>query len=248
MTTLGQEQTREQQLYWVADNVIANCFPAVDTALRDPDGLLAIGGDLSTTRLLDAYRRGIFPWYSEGQPILWWSPDPRCVLDPCQLKISRSLRKTLRKQLYRVTFNQAYAKVIAACAKPRHGCAETWITDAMASAYIRLFEEGHAVSVECWSGERLVGGLYGVVIGRIFYGESMFSAMNDASKVAMVHLVRELQKKNFRLIDCQVHSRHLQTLGAKPIPRKLFVNILENYCNRETCRDWPVESISSDEP
>jgi leucyl/phenylalanyl-tRNA--protein transferase len=247
MTTLGQEQTRDQQLYWVADNIIANCFPAVDSALRDPDGLLAIGGDLSTARLLDAYRRGIFPWYSEGQPILWWSPDPRCVLEPDQLKISRSLRKTLRKQPYRVTFNRAYANVIAACAKPRRGCVETWITEAMASAYIRLFEEGHAVSVECWSGERLVGGLYGVVIGRIFYGESMFSTMNDASKVAMVYLVRELQKKDFRLIDCQVHSRHLQTLGAKPIPRKLFVNILENYCNQETSRDWPVESVASDD-
>jgi leucyl/phenylalanyl-tRNA--protein transferase len=242
MTTLGQEQTREQQLYWVADNVIANRFPAVDTALRDPDGLLAIGGDLSTARLLDAYRRGIFPWYSEGQPILWWSPDPRCVLEPGQLRISRSLRKTLRKQLFRVTFNQAYAEVIEACAKPRHGCTETWITDAMASAYIRLFEEGHAVSVECWYEEQLVGGLYGVVIGRIFYGESMFSVMTDASKVAMVHLDRELQEKDFRLIDCQVHSRHLQTLGAKPVPRKLFVNILENYCNKETCLDWPVET------
>lgn len=241
MTSVGQEQTGDQQLYWVADNVIANRFPGVDRSLRDPDGLLAIGGDLGVSRLLDAYRHGIFPWYSEGQPILWWSPNPRCVLEPRELKISRSLRKTLRKRPFRVTFNRAYAEVIEACARPRRDSPDTWITDAMYRAYIALYEAGHALSVECWHEERLVGGLYGVVIGRIFFGESMFSTMTDASKVALTGLVRELQQRNFRLIDCQVHSRHLQSLGAKPIPRDLFVNILKQYCDKETRRDWPGE-------
>lgn len=238
----GKEQTGRQQLYWVADNVIADDFPDVNTALRDPDGLLAIGGDLETARLLDAYRRGIFPWYSEGQPILWWSPDPRCVLEPRKVKISRSLCKTLRKQPYRVTFNQAFTRVLRGCAGPRGGSTETWITGAMARAYIALFEQGYGLSVECWHGDSLAGGLYGVVIGRIFFGESMFSAMPDASKVALVHLARELDRREFRLIDCQVHSRHLQSLGAVPIPRKLFVNIVRNDSRKEPCGDWPVES------
>lgn len=244
MTSVGQEQNAGQQLYWVADNVISNRFPDVGKALRDPDGLLAIGGDLGVTRLLDAYRHGIFPWYSEGQPILWWSPNPRCVLEPGNLKISRSLRKTLRKQRFRVTFNQAYTGVIAACARPRHGAPETWITGAMARAYTALYRQGHGLSVECWHDDELVGGLYGVIIGRIFFGESMFSSMSDASKVALVYLARELLQRDFRLIDCQVHSRHLQSLGARPIARDLFVNILKHDCDKVTPRDWPVQAAS----
>lgn len=241
MTSLRQEQQRDQQLYWVADNVIADRFPDVEAALRDPDGLLAIGGDLGSPRLLDAYRRGIFPWFSEGQPILWWSPDPRCVLEPAQLKISRSLARTLRREDFRITYNRAFAGVVEACSRPRRGCADTWITADMAAAYRRLHDQGHAVSVECWHGEELVGGLYGVVIGRIFFGESMFSSMPDASKVALVHLARTLQQREFRLIDCQVHSRHLQSLGARPIPRQLFVNILQHYCDLPAAGDWPPD-------
>jgi len=243
MTSAGQDQNTGQQLYWVADNVISNRFPDVNKALRDPDGLLAIGGDLAVPRLLDAYRRGIFPWYSAGQPILWWSPNPRCILEPGKLKISRSLRKTLRRQHFRITFNQAYPEVITACAQPRHGAPETWITDAMADAYTMLYEQGHGLSVECWHDDELVGGLYGVVIGRIFFGESMFSSMSDASKVALVYLARELQQRDFRLIDCQIHSRHLQSLGARPIPRDLFINILKHDCDKATPRDWPVQAV-----
>ncbi len=245
MTTLGRQQTRQHQLYWVADNVIADHFPDVGSALRDPDGLLAIGGDLDPDRLLDAYRRGIFPWYNEGQPILWWSPDPRCILEPRELRISRSLRKTLRKQTFRVTFNQAFESVIRQCAAPRRGAAETWITDDVVSAYTRLHHRGFAVSVECWRDGFLAGGLYGVVIGRIYFGESMFSRESDASKVALVHLAEALKERQFRLIDCQVHSAHLQTLGAKPIPRRLFVNILDKYCRETGYPDWPKESVLS---
>jgi len=216
MTRAGKAHAGRHQLYWVADNVIADHYPEVDRALRDPDGLLAIGGDMTAARLMDAYPRGIFPWYNEGQPILWWSPDPRCILLPDEVRISRSLRKTLT---------------------------ETWITDDVIRAYLELHHAGHALSVECWQRERLVGGLYGLVIGRVYFGESMFSHVSDASKVALVHLAEMLKARNFRLIDCQVHSRHLQNLGAKPIPRKLFVNILEHYCSGATPADWPAESV-----
>lgn len=242
MTTIGKGQSSDSQLYWVADNVIAGDFPPVNSALRDPDGLLAIGGDLSPKRLLDAYAKGIFPWYSKGQPILWWSPNPRCVLEMENLKISRSLKKTLRRNIFRVTFNQAFADVMTGCAEARWGSTETWITKEMFQAYLELHNLGYAVSVECWYDERLMGGLYGVVLGEVFFGESMFSRKNDASKVALVHLVEHLKRKNFRLIDCQVHSRHLQSLGAKPISRNLFVNILGHYCHRERIHNWPVES------
>ena len=243
MTTANKGQSGDSQLYWVADNVIAADFPPVSSALRDPDGLLAIGGDLSPDRLLDAYARGIFPWYSKGQPILWWSPNPRCVLELDDLKVSRSLRKTLRKGIFRVTLNQDFAGVISACADARWGSTETWITKEMFHAYTKLHNLGYAISVECWYEERLMGGLYGVVMGGVFFGESMFSRKSDASKVALVHLVELLKTRNFRLIDCQVHSRHLQSLGAKPIPRNLFVNILRHYCTGEHAHDWPVESV-----
>lgn len=243
MTNVGREQTARHQLYWVADNIIADHFPDVDSALRDPDGLLAIGGDLSRDRLLDAYERGIFPWYNEGQPILWWSPDPRCILEPREVRVSRSLRKTLRQQRFRATFNQAFKEVVTQCAGPRRGVTETWITNDVIAAYTALYEAGHGVSVECWHEGRLVGGLYGVVIGRIYFGESMFSHMRDASKVALVHLAEALKRRGFRLIDCQVYSSHLQRLGAKPIPRKLFVNMLKRYCPGTTPGDWPEESV-----
>ena len=243
MTTLGKGHSGDSQLYWVADNVIANEFPDPRSALRDPDGLLAIGGDLSPARLLDAYERGIFPWYSKGQPILWWSPNPRCVLEPGALKISRSLAKTLRRAPFDVTFNHAFSSVIRACAEPRREVSDTWITHEMENAFIELHRLGYAVSVECWRDGELSGGLYGVALGRVFFGESMFSRSTDASKVALVHLVKEVRRQGFRLIDCQVHSRHLQNLGATPMPRDLFVNILDRYCPQPAENDWPAVSV-----
>jgi leucyl/phenylalanyl-tRNA--protein transferase len=233
------------KLYWVADNILADDFPDVSSALRDPNGLLAIGGDLTAARLVDAYRRGIFPWFNAGQPILWWSPDPRCVLKPEKLKISRSLRKILHKKKFSVTFNQSFEQVIKACAEPRKGITDTWITTEMMDAYHDLYKSGYAHSVECWHEDKLAGGLYGVAIGRIFFGESMFNRKNDASKVALVHLIQQVKTRDFRLIDCQVHSHHLQNLGAEPMPRNMYMNILKNYCGFEKTSDWPTEPIHS---
>lgn len=238
MTTLGKNYTSDKQLYWVTENIIAHDFPPVTSALRDPDGLLAIGGDLNSDRILDAYKRGIFPWYSEGQPILWWSPNPRCVLELDDLKISRSLAKTLRRDIYKITYNNAFQDVIKSCASPRQDSTDTWLTQDMITAYTHLFETGNAISIECWHEDKLVGGLYGIVIGRVFFGESMFSIMNDASKVALVSLVEKLKQLNFRIIDCQVHSHHLQSLGAKPIARELFINILKHYCAPDVTYHW----------
>lgn len=237
MTTGNYEQSTNK-LYWVKDNLLATGFPDVNKALRDPDGLLAIGGDLTEERLLDAYQQGIFPWFNEGQPILWWSPDPRCILIPEEIKISRSLAKRLRKNQFKVTFNAAFIEVLEACAGTRKGIDDTWITNEIKLAYLRLFQLGYAHSVECWHDGTLVGGLYGIALGKVFFGESMFSHESDASKVSLVHLTQKLEKMNFRLIDCQVHSRHLQTLGAKPIHRELFIKMLENYCSLEKVIDW----------
>jgi leucyl/phenylalanyl-tRNA--protein transferase len=174
---------------------------------------------------------------------MWWSPDPRCVLKPEDIHISRSLCKTLRRGVYRVTFNQAFEQVITKCSEPRNGNPDTWISPDIIRAYTALHAKGHILSAECWHQGELVGGVYGVVIGRIYFGESMFSRMSDASKVAMVHLARLLQSRKFRLIDCQVYSRHLKTMGAKPVPRNLFINILRNYCNDAVVGDWPRESV-----
>ena len=220
------------QFYWVADNVIAADFPEVSSALRNPDGLLAIGGDLEPATLLNAYRRGIFPWYSEGQPLLWWSPDPRCVLEPEQVRISRSLARTLKRNTFKVSFNQAFADVVRGCSAPRGDDSGSWITTAMAAAYLKLHHLGHALSCECWHEGELAGGLYGVVIGKVFFGESMFSRKPDASKVALVRLAQLLRQRHFRLIDCQIHSPHLERLGAKSMPRDDFVGILKHYCSR----------------
>lgn len=195
-------------------------FPPVAQALKEPNGLLAGGGDLSPQRLLAAYRRGIFPWYSPGEPILWWSPDPRMVLFPDEFRITRSLAKTLRNADYRVKLDSAFAQVIAACAAtPRPGQDGTWITAEMQQAYLRLHALDHAHSVETWRDGRLVGGLYGVSIGRAFCGESMFSHATDASKIALAHLCRYLARREFGIIDCQMETAHLTSLGARPIPR-----------------------------
>lgn len=202
-------------------------FPDAALALREPDGLLAMGGDLSTARLIEAYRNGIFPWYSEGEPILWWSPDPRMVLFPERLHVSRSLRKWLNKNVYTVTFNQDFASVIEQCAALREG--GTWITPEMQEAYCELHRLGLAHSVECRRDDKLVGGLYGVALGRVFFGESMFSLEPNASKAALVRLAERLQQSGFRMIDCQVHSAHLQSLGAEDIPRTEFLRMLKQW-------------------
>lgn len=219
-----------ESLCWLPRDDDEAPFPPVELALRDPDGLLAFGGSLSVQRLLHAYRQGIFPWYSEGQPIMWWSPDPRAVLFPDELKVSRSLRKTLKKQPYTVTLDTAFAEVMEACAAPREDGAGTWITNEMKEAYYELYLQGHAHSVEAWQDGELVGGLYGVSIGAVFFGESMFARRPDASKIAFVQLVQQLKCWGYALIDCQVHSGHLASLGAINIPRRVFVSLLDEHC------------------
>ena len=220
--------------FWIHPGDTSLSFPDISLALREPDGLLAIGGDLSPERLLAAYRRGIFPWYGHDQPILWWSPDPRTVLFPARLKISRSLRKRLRQDRFHIALDTAFDKVIAACAEPRAGSSGTWITAEMSQAYNQLHHQGYAHSVECWHEDRLVGGLYGVALGKVFFGESMFSRETDASKVAFAHIVRQLDAWGFALIDCQVYSSHLATLGAERITRSDFVARLNLLCNADS--------------
>lgn len=214
-------------IVWLEDNNYE--FPPVEQALTEPDGLLAAGGLLSPEILLKAYRQGIFPWYSQGQPILWWSPDPRCVLFPEQLKISRSLRKTLNKKLFEVRQDTAFRDVMLNCARPRKDDAGTWITREMLQAYCRMHELGYAHSVECWQSDKLVGGLYGMAIGSMFFGESMFSHSTDASKVALEYLCNTMKPK---LIDVQVYSKHMESLGAELIPRARFIQLLKNYLDR----------------
>jgi leucyl/phenylalanyl-tRNA--protein transferase len=210
-------------------------FPPIERALRRPNGLLAAGGDLSPQRLLAAYRRGIFPWFSPGDPILWWCPDPRTVLLPAELHVGRNLRKTLRRQAFEVTADTAFREVIQGCSEPRPGQSGTWITREMMDAYVALHELGWAHSVESWQDGRLVGGLYGVALGRMFFGESMFSRVSEASKVAFVHLVRQLVAWDFPLIDCQMRTDLLAAFGARDMPRVEFtrrVAELVNYPDR----------------
>lgn len=217
-------------------------FPEPESALDDPDGLLAIGGDLSVERLILAYQQGIFPWFSDEQPILWWSPNPRCVLLPGDLHISRSLRKTLRKQRFNVTFDRAFGDVITNCASIRSE--GTWITTEMRLAYLRLHALGWAHSVEVWDDDgQLVGGLYGVAMGRCFFGESMFSRKTDASKVGFVHCVRQLEHWGYAMLDCQVENAHLRSLGARLISRGRFLSILRDNVealpdHRQWVLDW----------
>src|SRR3569623_1945441 len=209
----------------------ATHFPPVETALREPNGLLAMGGELSLERLLDAYRHGIFPWFNPGEPILWWSPDPRMVLVPGEARVTRSLAKRLRNGGFEVRVDTAFAAVMRACAEPREGAGGTWISPAMIAAYTRLFDAGYAHAVETWRDGRLVGGLYGVAIGRMFYGESMFSRATDASKVAHAHLARQLERWRFGLIDCQMQTSHLESLGARTISRRDFLLVLADLIN-----------------
>ncbi|MBA1304739.1 MAG: leucyl/phenylalanyl-tRNA--protein transferase [Pseudomonas sp.] len=213
-------------------------FPSLETALREPNGLLAAGGDLRPERLLAAYRHGCFPWYQEGQPLLWWSPDPRTVLFPDELHVSRSLRKRMRHGDYRVTFDKAFAEVIQGCAGPRSYTDGTWITTPMQDAYVRLHEMGVAHSVEVWQQGQLVGGLYGLAMGELFFGESMFSRATDASKVGFVTLVERLREWGFALIDCQMPTRHLESFGARSIPRAAFAEALAMHLDRPSAADW----------
>lgn len=213
-------------------------FPPVEEAERDPDGLLAVGGDLSIARLLNAYRKGIFPWYSEDSPILWWSPDPRTVLFPEKLKISRSLRKTINKQIFTASTDNDFHGVINACAGPRpekNGeSSGTWIMPEMIEAYLKLHQVGAAHSIEVMNRDGLlVGGLYGIALGRVFFGESMFSTQSDASKVALVYLVQLLKRAGVALIDCQMKTDHLLSLGAEEIDRRQFSSYLDTYITEE---------------
>ncbi len=207
-------------------------FPPPERALHEPNGLLAAGGDLSPGRLLAAYRRGIFPWYSTGQPLLWWSPDPRMVLLPEEFRMPRSLAKRLRRRDYEVRTDSAFAEVIAGCAQPRGEGGGSWITPEMQAAYRDLHALGHVHSVETWIGGELAGGLYGVAIGGVFFGESMFTRAPDASKIALAHLVHQLRRWGYGIIDCQMNTSHLARFGAREIPRAAFsrqVAELVNY-------------------
>ena len=201
-------------------------FPPVERAMTEPNGLLAMGGDLTATRLLDAYRHGIFPWFNPGEPILWWSPDPRMVLFPQDIRVSRSLAKRMRNGGFEIRIDSVFDEVMRACAAPRPDrqakTSGTWISQEMVAAYSRLHQQGQAHSVEVWQRGELVGGLYGVAIGRMFYGESMFSRVPDASKIALVNLCIQLQRWGFGMIDCQMETAHLASMGARPISRSAF--------------------------
>lgn len=208
-----------------------DAFPPVERALVEPNGLLAAGGNLSVERLIVAYRHGIFPWYSDGQPVLWWSPDPRMVLVPNEISISRSLSKKLRRHEYEVRTDTSFREVMRACAEPRDGEAGTWITDEMAAAYGAFHDAGYAHSVETWIDGELAGGLYGVAMGRMFFGESMFSRVTDSSKIALAHVARQLERWAFGLIDCQMATSHLHSMGARERSRGEFLRTVSELVN-----------------
>lgn len=226
-------------------------FPPLSQALREPNGLLAAGGDLSVASLLGAYRRGIFPWFGDADPILWWSPDPRMVLFPAELRVKRSLAKTLRNARYTVTADRAFDQVIDACRQPRRGQDGTWITASMVAAYRELHRAGHAHSIEVWIDDQLGGGLYGVAIGKAFFGESMFTRVTDASKIALVTLARQLRAWNYGIIDCQMATEHLATFGAREIPRNRFAQMLTelvDYASNSGQWDLDIDPASPSGP
>ncbi|QLG88250.1 leucyl/phenylalanyl-tRNA--protein transferase [Chitinibacter bivalviorum] len=224
-------------------------FPPLEQALPEPNGLLAAGGDLAPGRILAAYRQGIFPWYMPGEPILWWSPSPRMVLFPDDLHVHRSLDKVIRNRAYRITFDSAFAEVMQGCAAPRGAETGTWISADMLSAYLALHEAGYAHSFECWMDDELVGGLYGMAIGKMFYGESMFAKRADASKIAFVHAVRWLKEQGFGLIDCQMYTDHLARFGAKEIERKQFMRHLGQLIDQyDLLGPWSYRYDSTGEP
>lgn len=217
-------------------------FPDPSSALREPNGLLAAGGDLRPQRLLRAYQQGIFPWYSQDQPLLWWSPDPRMVLRPDQLHVSRSLQKVLRRGEFRISSDRAFSTVISSCAGPRRGSTDTWLLPEMRTAYEQLHRLGYAHSVEVWRDDTLVGGLYGVALPGVFFGESMFSLVSDASKIALVSLCRMLPGSGYRLLDCQIASAHLQSLGAELLPRSQFLAQLPAAAAILRPAPWPYNA------
>ena len=218
-----------KRITWLSPQDAPEWFPPLEQALEEPPGLLAAGGDLSPARLIAAYRRGIFPWYSPGQPVLWWSPDPRAVLFPEEFHCTRSLAKTLRNGGFTRSLDQDFAAVIDGCAAPRPASPGTWITSEMRAAYLELHRLGLAHSCEVWRGSELAGGLYGVRLGGVFFGESMFSRERDASKAALAHLVAVCQRNNLAVIDCQLPSRHLESLGSRSIPRSQFQQLLREH-------------------
>jgi leucyl/phenylalanyl-tRNA--protein transferase len=231
---------KSPQIKWISRYDPPDFFPHPDTAFAVPDGLLAAGGDLSEERLLYAYRHGIFPWYEQGQPILWWSPDPRCVLYPQAFHLSRRTKQYLRNSEYEVTFNCCFSDVISACAAVRPAQHGTWITADMQAAYTAMHAAGWAHSIEIWSGNLLAGGLYGLTIGRAFFAESMFSRRSNASKAAMFVLCKTLAEAGFAVLDCQIPSRHLTSLGATLMPREEFLALLQRACaGPGRFRDWP---------
>ena len=216
-------------MIFLLDNNPDAPFPEVSLAEREPNGLLAVGGDLSSKRIIHAYLRGIFPWFSEGEPILWWSPDPRTVLYPEQIRISRSLRKTLKKRGFQVSFDRDFSSVIQACAEPRGESTGTWLLPEMITAYHQQHELGLAHSVEVWQDGELAGGLYGMALGGVFFGESMFSRVTDSSKIALIHLSRCLTAWDYKMIDCQVYTKHIASLGAVEIPRQIYCRDLDQW-------------------
>ena len=217
-------------------------FPPLEHALREPPGLLAAGGDLSPARLLAAYERGVFPWYSAQQPILWWSPDPRMVLFPEEFKCSRSLRKTLRNGPYKSRVDSNFGATIRGCAAPRRAGPDTWLNDDMIASYERLHELGFGHSIETYEADELAGGLYGIQLGRVFFGESMFSLRRDASKVALARLIEECRARDIQLIDCQVASSHLASLGAREVSRGQFAALLRRYARRSPIGSWAASA------
>ena len=224
-------------LHWLAKDSPPDDFPDVELALDDPPGLLAAGGDLKPERLIAAYSRGIFPWYEAGQPILWWCPDPRAVLFPDDLHVSRTLQRTLQRGHFHTSIDQDFDSVVTGCAAARPGQRGTWITPAMVAAYGELFHRGIAHSVEVWHEEQLAGGIYGLSLGRVFYGESMFGRVDDASKVGLVGLVQRLRSWKYELIDCQIHSAHLRSLGSTLIPRRRFIELNTRLCSEQPAAD-----------
>jgi leucyl/phenylalanyl-tRNA--protein transferase len=223
---------------WLGEQADPNWFPPLDQALREPPGLLAAGGDLSSARLLAAYERGVFPWYSAQQPILWWSPDPRMVLFPEEFKCSRSLHKTLRNGSFTTQLDCAFAATIRGCAAPRRSGPDTWLNEEMIDSYEKLHRLGFGHSVETYQGGRLVGGVYGLQLGQVFFGESMFSRERDASKVAMARLVQECLARDIKVIDCQVASAHLESLGARDVSRVQFISLLKAHARRSPQGSW----------
>ena len=236
------------RVVWLSPDDPPESFPPVSAALSEPDGLLAAGGDLSAARLLYAYRHGIFPWYEDGQPLLWWSPEPRCVFEPGDFHISRRLRQQLRSTTAEIRVNTAFVDVIQACAGPRKSEQGTWITSAMKDAYVKLHKDGWAHSIEVWQDDVLSGGLYGIGIGAAFFGESMFSSTANASKMALLYLTNRLADGDLELLDCQLVSGHLVRLGARSISRQAFVQRLDSLCTPEKpLKNWPLAPMQCSE-